>query len=808
MIVRLLVIIASLAAFVAVSRAQTMQAVSTPPGPGLKVVLTWPSKSPTQRYNLYRKIAGAGSYPAAPLNAKPLDRPTSCADIKAVIPPASPEWQIIANGLDPAGPFDPCAISTLAASSPQEARLQFLARTRWKIAVAAGQGYMDKTVINGTAYQYELRSVNAFGTETGVLFTNVAVKAGSPKPVPAPGGLTAAAGDSRVLLLWGNQNDAAGFVVFRSNAAGGPYVRVNEAEFVTQIKEDLEGKPLQAPSNGFLDIQRWADDGTPTTHLVNGSNIDGPSNGVTYFYKVASLDLLEQQGPLSSEPVSATPSDKTPPIAPTGVSVTAIDSQNRLEVRWSVASLDVEGHLEKAPIASYRLYRYESENAPLLTGTQIGGLIPSPPPGQTYVTASDNDSILRPPFGEKTFWYRVEATDASGNVGARSAAVGGHLKDITPPAPPKGIAAEGFDDFILVRWNANTEPDLDGYLIYRTLCHYGVANPCEPRQPGANQPEHDSVSVRLKGGGEPEIPCTGEYVLIGSVSQADAKKMGNIVSFDDHTVPAGSPLCYSYWIKAYDQAQNKSGNWPVPDHATEETVCQRLRDRTPPEPAIISALFARDQAIRVEWVGPPVQDIRAYHVYRSDTENGTYKWVGGMTVEHPPTPPKVMSAPYTPPALVGCDEIPLIAIESMSMGYFIDTHVDPKSFYWYKVVGIDQSGNEAPLDKAAPMSTFTFTTRQPAASAITSVTGTTSAPWALVVRWTPTFDPARHKGFAVFRSDKVDGLYRQIGTLLKQAEYKDDQIVKNTTYWYKVVLMDKTGQLSQISPAASGMLPP
>jgi hypothetical protein len=402
----------------------------------------------------------------------------------------------------------------------------------------------------------------------------------------------------------------------------------------------------------------------------------------------------------------------------------------------------------------------------------------------------------------------VEATDASGNVGARSAAVGGHLKDITPPAPPKGIAAEGFDDFILVRWNANTEPDLDGYLIYRTLCHYGVANPCEPRQPGANQPEHDSVSVRLKGGGEPEIPCTGEYVLIGSVSQADAKKMGNIVSFDDHTVPAGSPLCYSYWIKAYDQAQNKSGNWPVPDHATEETVCQRLRDRTPPEPAIISALFARDQAIRVEWVGPPVQDIRAYHVYRSDTENGTYKWVGGMTVEHPPTPPKVMSAPYTPPALVGCDEIPLIAIESMSMGYFIDTHVDPKSFYWYKVVGIDQSGNEAPLDKAAPMSTFTFTTRQPAASAITSVTGTTSAPWALVVRWTPTFDPARHKGFAVFRSDKVDGLYRQIGTLLKQAEYKDDQIVKNTTYWYKVVLMDKTGQLSQISPAASGMLPP
>ena len=51
--------------------------------------------------------------------------------------------------------------------------------------------------------------------------------------------------------------------------------------------------------------------------------------------------------------------------------------------------------------------------------------------------------------------------------------------------------------------------------------------------------------------------------------------------------------------------------------------------------------------------------------------------------------------------------------------YFVDTNVNPKDFYWYKVVGIDQSGNEAPLAQAAPMSTFTFTTRQPSDPVIT-----------------------------------------------------------------------------------------
>ncbi len=296
-------------------------------------------------------------------------------------------------------------------------------------------------------------------------------------------------------------------------------------------------------------------------------------------------------------------------------------------------------------------------------------------------------------------------------------------------------------------------------------------------------------------------------MLVGTVSLADATAMGATVKFDDRSVPKGSPLCYSYWVKAIDRTQNQSGSWPFPDPATEKTVCQRLRDKTPPDPAIISGLFARDQAVRVEWIGPPVQDIRAYHVYRGAAEAGPYKWVGGMTVELPPAVPQVLTAPYTAPAVVGCGKIPIVTIDAMSMGFFVDTTADPKTIYWYKVVGIDQSGNEAPLGKAVPVSTFTFTTRLPSTPTITSVTGTSTAPFGLVIRWTPTFDPSRQRGFAVFRSDRFDSLYRQIGTLVTDSQYQDNQVVRGVSYWYKVVQMDMTGQVSMPSPPVSGSLP-
>ena len=47
--------------------------------------------------------------------------------------------------------------------------------------------------------------------------------------------------------------------------------------------------------------------------------------------------------------------------------------------------------------------------------------------------------------------------------------------------------------------------------------------------------------------------------LVGDVPLGDANAMWTAdgrIAFDDYSVPEGSPLCYGYWVRAYDFAGN------------------------------------------------------------------------------------------------------------------------------------------------------------------------------------------------------------------------------------------------------------
>jgi len=782
------------------SRAQVSVAVATPPAPVTEVVLAWSEDSTVRRYNIYRKQDPLSPFPATPLNAQPLEVLTSAAEISALIPPGSDEWNLLEQALaDPPGgtPFDPTAVSTILPGTAKHARLQLLARGSWRIAVLIGQGFRDTTVVVGQSYLYEVRGVTAAGVESGVLATDVAITAGSPVSLHAPGNLISQARDRKVLLLWDEVGTAAGFNVYRSLSAAGPFMRVNEVAFTARIDTDLDGNPVEpsgAGRDGFVDFQRYDGSGNPTTHDVSGTPVSGPENGTTYFYRVAAIDLLGFEGASTSPPVSATPVDTVPPRTPQGVEVVADEPGSRLVVRWLPVTRDTDGHPEPS-LAGYRVYRYLNPIDPTEVLIPIGGLVLPPPPGSTYVTTSDADQALRSPHGETAWYYRVEAEDGDGNISGRSAAVSGYLEDITPPHPPVGVSAAGFEEFIRTEWLANGEPDIDGYNVYRSLCHMGTWTDC--RQ------EDDRKE------GKRRRVCNTPFVLVGPVTQADAEAavaVGGSAFFEDRTVPAGSPLCYAYLIKAKDRSQNENPSWPIPDLTTETIVCERLRDKTPPEPAIISGLLARDAAVRVEWIGAPVQDIGAYHVYRADAEEGPYKWVGGATVEVPPTPPATLLAPYAPSAL-RCATIPQVTRDDMSTGSFLDTRVDPKRIYWYTVVGVDQVGNETPLAQAVPVSTFTFATAPPAEPTIGSVTAEHD-PCGLMVRWTPPFDSTEHLGFLVYRSRTTGGPFLQVGSLVQGQEYFDTAVAKGVIYWYRVARLDLRGEVSKPSPAVWGRYTP
>ncbi len=761
------------------------------------ITVTWNDASPWSKFNLYRKQTTDSAFPSTPLNGStPIQPMTDCNAIQSIISASSEEWIAIQNGLStPQNPqFNPCTIATATLSASQTETLQLMARSRWKIAVVIGQGYQDDQVQLNVGYDYQVVGVDDQGVEQGILGNVTIQAAGNPTPLAAPPVVSATGGDNRVLITWESNPGAVGYNIYRATSSGN-YIRVNNRSADTIITTDLDNNSL-SPTRGFIDFQNYDTNGHAVARSVQGVSVSGPKNGVQYFYQVAPTDLLGNEGHLSSPPVSAQPQDQTRPQTTQQIQIVANDQQDQLELTWFRVEKDIDGHFEQA-IAGYKVFRYDSPDFGSTPGVQIG-VFPQPSSGIANVTAIDDDSsVLRQTFGEKQFWYRIKTVDAAGNESHFSTAEAGKLNDIRPPSIPQNVSARGLESSFEVSWQIVDEPDVAEYLIYRSVCNSGRWV-CDPELED-ERPEE----------------CPDVFRLVAFRTQEEATDMANeqdIISIEDATVAPDSALCYIYMVKSVDHAQNVSGKMP-PENA-ETSSCVKMRERTPPDPAVITGLTARNNSIVLEWVGPPVQDIAAYHVYRSDKASGPYDWQGGLRVRKPPLQNTVLNQPYTPPEPFNCDDIPIETNDNMTLGTFTDTSATHKTNYWYKVIGIDQLGNpstqteiEEVLAQAAPVSTFTYSTNRPAAPTISAV-NVRQPTCALEIQWTPTFNMNTQTGFVVFRSLQQNGTYRQISPLIQGAQYVDTHIVEGPEYWYRVLLLDNSGETSAMSNPVKGQISP
>ena len=71
----------------------------------------------------------------------------------------------------------------------------------------------------------------------------------------------------------------------------------------------------------------------------------------------------------------------------------------------------------------------------------------------------------------KTYFYRVRSVappSAGGIESLDSDRVEVTNKDIYPPKPPSEVAAISNGESISLVWSPNTEPDLAGYVVYRS----------------------------------------------------------------------------------------------------------------------------------------------------------------------------------------------------------------------------------------------------------------------------------------------------------------------------------------------------
>ncbi|MEZ0166751.1 hypothetical protein AB2L27_18495 [Kineococcus sp. LSe6-4] len=270
-------------------------------------------------------------------------------------------------------------------------------------AVLGFRGQQDVTtgtsavlvLTNGTPYDVDVMVTTTDG-QTSVYSATVRGTPTANAPTQ-PTGLSAVAGDARVSLAWA------------SNTADSRRRRV--------------------------DLYR---DGSLLVSLPAGatSHVDTTAvNGTTHRYEVVAVDtnVTPNARSAASAPASATPVDRTPPEAPTGV--TATPGDRSATVSW------VRG-------TEPDLARYEVTGP---TGTSTVLL-----PTTTFSTANLLNGV--------TYTFTVVAVDSTGNRSAGTA-VTVTPADLVAPAPPTGVRGTAGDATATITWDANTEPDLDRYEV-------------------------------------------------------------------------------------------------------------------------------------------------------------------------------------------------------------------------------------------------------------------------------------------------------------------------------------------------------
>ena len=207
-------------------------------------------------------------------------------------------------------------------------------------------------------------------------------------PPSAPGALTATGGLAQATLTWGAASDNIGvtrYNVHRSTTSG--------------FTPSTANRIAQPTGTSYTD-----------TGLTPG----------TYFYKVTAEDAAGNTGPASNEASAVATADTTPPTAPSGL--TASGSSGQAALSWTAAT-DAGG------VVRYNVHRGTSSGFAPSVANRV-----AQPTGTSYTDTG---------LTAGTYYYKVTAEDAAGNVGPASNEA---TATVTAPATVGLVAAYGFDE--------------------------------------------------------------------------------------------------------------------------------------------------------------------------------------------------------------------------------------------------------------------------------------------------------------------------------------------------------------------------
>mgnify|MGYP002725688593 CR=1 FL=1 len=181
--------------------------------------------------------------------------------------------------------------------------------------------------------------------------------------------------------------------------------------------------------NGYIRLDRG------TTSFVD----DGLDNGTTYYYALVSVDQDGVKKELAGR-TAATPIDLYP-AAPAGFSASGRDREALLSWRPN----------QEYDFQQYLLYRNTDGEAPTRTDAPLA----------TF--GADDTSYVDAGLANETMYhYFLTAIDGARNRSDLSNATA------VPGFVPEGLMARSGDQLVHLTWDANTEPGLSHYVLYRT----------------------------------------------------------------------------------------------------------------------------------------------------------------------------------------------------------------------------------------------------------------------------------------------------------------------------------------------------
>jgi chitodextrinase len=218
--------------------------------------------------------------------------------------------------------------------------------------------------------------------------------------------------------------------------SGPPQTPANLAtDPMSSTEIDLTWDPVSDPAVVGYDVYRnGALIGTSTVPSFSDTGLS-PATSYTY-----AVDAYDSQGNISAQSASSTgttPADTTPPTVPTGLSTVAGASE--IDLSWQPSSDDVG-------VTGYDVYR---------NGAKIAST--------TSTTYADSGVVQG-----KTYYYRVDAYDAAGNVSPKSAVQSLTYPDTTAPSAPTNLKPVPGYRRIALSWTASVDNvRVAGYYIYR-----------------------------------------------------------------------------------------------------------------------------------------------------------------------------------------------------------------------------------------------------------------------------------------------------------------------------------------------------